>query len=70
MNGKLSEEKMVAFFCFKNRDLLKSYCNKRIRKVIINDNGWQKSSIHYEKRRNPHEPTRNINGKTAMAMKS
>ena len=35
MNGKLSEEKLVAFFCFKNSDLLKSYCNKRIRKVII-----------------------------------
>ena len=32
-------KKLVAFFCFKNRDLLKSYCNKRIRKVIINDNG-------------------------------
>ena len=44
-------KKLVAFFCFKNRDLLKSYCNKRIRKVIINDNGWQRSSIHYEKKK-------------------
>ena len=44
-------KKLVAFFCFKNRDLLKSYCNKRIRKVIINDNGWQRPSIHYEKKK-------------------
>ena len=47
-------KKLVAFFCFKNRDLLKSYCNKRIRKVIINDNGWQRSSIHYEKKKGSH----------------
>lgn len=47
-------KKLVAFFCFKNRDLLKSYCNKRIRKVIINDNGWQRSSIHYEKKEGIH----------------
>lgn len=53
-------KKLVAFFCFKNRDLLKSYCNKRIRKVIINDNGWQEVIHSLEKRRNPHEPTRNI----------
>ena len=44
-------KKLVVFFCFTNRDLLKSYCNKQIRKVIIYDNGWQRSSIHYEKKK-------------------
>ena len=36
-------------------------CNLLQKKVTIGGNGWQKSSIHYEKKEGiPHEPTRNI----------